>query len=164
MTHCRNIQKKLSAYQDGELVTQDRARIAMHLRGCPVCSRQFAELEQAWQGLERLFEIRPAPDFYDKLERKIEQETKPILLRNLRNVFQFLPSFAATFALLLIGILVGTYAGNILAGNRLWPLPKHENVYAQEVTLASFDAFEPVAPGTLAEGYMRVASYGREGN
>ncbi len=157
--NCQSIQKKISAYQDGELSSEAQAQIAIHLQDCSACRQQFTELEHAWQGLGQLSEIRPGPEFYTALHRKIKLESKHIFLPRLRSVFQLLPTPAAVFALLLIGLLAGTYAGNSLMGDGLWLLPHRDKGYAQGVTLASLRAFDPLPPGTLAEGYVRMANY-----
>jgi len=157
--NCQSTHKKLSAYQDGELSFEERAQISMHLQDCPACRQQFTELGQVWQGLGQLSEIRPGPEFYVKLHRKIKLESKHIFLPRLRSVFQLLPIPAAVFALLLIGLLAGTYLGNSLMGDGLWPLPHRDKGYAQGVTLASLRAFDPLPPGTLAEGYVRMANH-----
>jgi len=162
--HCQSTHKKLSAYQAGELSSEKRAQIAMHLQDCPACRQQFTELEHAWQGLGQLSEIRPGPEFYTALHRKIKLESKHIFLPRLRSMFQLLPTPAAVFALLLIGILAGTYVGKFLMVDGLWPLPHRDNGYAQGVTLASLRAFDPLPPGTLAEGYMQMASYKGRGH
>lgn len=162
MKQCKRIEKKLSAYQDGELGFEERAKMKAHLQDCEACRRKSVDIEQVWEGLGQLSEIRPDAGFYVKLERKIELESEHIFLRKLRNVFYLLPNPAAAFALLLAGILLGIYAGNTLTGEGLWPMPRRESIYTGGVTLASLSAFDPLPPGTLATGYIQMANYREE--
>jgi len=71
MMRCRNIQKKLSAYQDRELEPKEQEQVKSHLLNCPTCREQFAELERAWQNLGELKGIQPDPWFYRQVIRKI---------------------------------------------------------------------------------------------
>jgi anti-sigma factor RsiW len=48
---CRNIQKKLSAYQDRELEPREQEQVRSHLLICRACREQVAELERVWQTL-----------------------------------------------------------------------------------------------------------------
>ncbi len=69
---CHRIQKRLAAYQDGETDGDERELIAAHLEGCPACRSAYAELEQAWQSLEKIPEIHASPGFERRLSERIE--------------------------------------------------------------------------------------------
>ena len=160
--NCHNIQNRLSAYQDGELIGEDRERIRTHLEGCPACRQELTELEGVWKGLENLGEIEPEPQFYGKLQKRLKEEHTPPFLPRLQGAFHLFPNPKFLFVCLLVGLLLGTYMGNILMGNALWPLPRYDSGYSREVTLAALDAFDPMPPGTLAQGYVQLASYGAD--
>jgi anti-sigma factor RsiW len=160
--HCRNIRKKLSAYQDGELNSEEQARIRMHLQDCPACGRQYAALERAWQSLGDLPDIRPRPAFYLKLQQKIDEQGRRIFRSRFRGLFRLIPAPAAALTLLLVGILAGTYLGNTLVGNGLWSPKQRQATYTQELTLASLRVFDPVPPNSLGEGYVLMASHMEE--
>ena len=68
---CRNIRKRLSAYQDRELSSDEQVRIKSHLQGCPECSALYAAFQHTWEVLGEVPEIAPAPAFYPALRRKI---------------------------------------------------------------------------------------------
>lgn len=160
--NCNRIQKRLSAYQDGELIAEDQARIRTHLKECPACRQELTELEGVWEGLDSLAEIEPEPQFYGKLQKRLKEEHAPPFLPRLQSAFYLLPTPKFLFACLLVGLLLGTYMGNVLVGNTLWPFPHHDQVRAPEVTLAALDAFDPMPPGTLARGYVQLTSYGAD--
>ncbi len=64
MMRCRNVQKKLSAYQDRELKPREQEEVSRHLLDCQSCREQYEKLERVWQTLGELEEIRPDPWFY----------------------------------------------------------------------------------------------------
>jgi hypothetical protein len=71
---------------------------------------------------------------------------------------QFFSSPWITSTLLIAGILIGTFLGNFLASSDLFPFrPGMANKSLEAVEAASFRVFNPLPPGTLGEGYMRLA-------
>ncbi len=155
---CSKVQKKLSAYQDGELEPQEREQVKSHLLSCQVCSEQFDTLERTWQSLGELKEIHPDPWFYRQLVRKIKEPRERGLLQGFQRVFPMLrvPAFASI--LLAIGILVGAYLGNIMTQCDFLPF-QHEPTNSQEALFDSLKVFDPAPPGTLAHGYLQMVSY-----
>lgn len=156
---CRNIRKKLSAYQDKELGPQEQEQVKNHLLGCQACREQYAELEQVWQTLGELEGIHPDPWFYGQLVRKIKEPREQGLLPNIERLFQMLRTPAVASILLAVGILVGTYLGNILVRYDFLPFQPDRATYSQEVLFDSLKVFDPAPPGTLANGYLRMVSY-----
>jgi hypothetical protein len=59
----------------------------------------------------------------------------------------------------LIGILVGTYLGNVLIRCDFLPFQFNRSTYSQEALLDSLKAFDPAPPGTLAHGYLQIVNY-----
>jgi predicted anti-sigma-YlaC factor YlaD len=156
---CIKIQKKLSAYQDRELEPIEQEQVKSHLLSCRTCREQYAELERIWQTLEELQEIRPDPWFYRQLLRKIEEPRQQGLLPTIERFFQPLRTPAIASILLAIGILAGTYLGNILARSDFFPFQPERSTYSQEALFDSLKVFDPVPPGTLAHGYLQMVSY-----
>jgi anti-sigma factor RsiW len=154
--NCRNIQKKLSAYQDNELEIHEREQVRSHLLSCPACREQYAELERVWQTLEGLEEIQPDPWFYRQVVRKIRESRERRFFPSFQWVPRLLPAPVIFFMLLVVGILTGTYLGNILAQSNIFLLHYEQ---AGETVFNSMRVFDPAPPGTLAEGYYRMASY-----
>ena len=156
---CHSVQKKLSAYQDRELEPQEQEQVRNHLLSCRACSKQYAEFERVWQTLEELQEIRPDPWFYPQLARKVKEPRERGLLPGLQWVFPMLRTPAIASILLAIGILAGTYLGNILIRCDFLPFQPERPTYSQEALLGSLKAFDPAPPGTLAHGYLQMANY-----
>jgi anti-sigma factor RsiW len=156
---CRNAQKKLSAYQDRELDPRDQEEISKHLLSCQSCREQYAELERVWQALGELEEIRPDPWFYRQLARKIKEAREQGLLPAFERLFQLLRAPVMVSIILLIGIMVGSYLGGVIARFDLFPFQTNPAGYSQEALFSSMRVFDPAPPGTFAEGYLRMVSY-----
>ena len=156
---CHNIQKKLSAYQDRELEPREQEQVRNHLLSCRVCREQFAELERAWKTLGGVEEIHPDPWFYRQVVGKIKKPRERGLLPGVQGVFQMLRTPAIASILLAIGILAGTYLGNTLVRCDFLPFPPERPAYSQEALFDSLKVFDPAPPGTLAHGYLQMASY-----
>jgi predicted anti-sigma-YlaC factor YlaD len=157
MMRCRNVQKKLSAYQDKELKPREQEEVSRHLVSCQSCREQYEKFERVWQGLGELKEIRPDPWFYPQLVKKLKEPREGRSIPRLQWAFRLLPAPAIASILLVIGLLVGTYLGNILARCDFFPLQTSRSF--QETTLTSLQVFDPVPPGTLADGYLRMVNY-----
>ncbi len=156
---CRSVQKKLSAYQDGELKSQEQERVASHLLSCRSCREQYAELERIWQTLGELEEIRPDPWFYRQVIGKIKEPREQGLLSTFQYVFQLLRAPAIAFVLLAVGILAGIYFGNVMVRFDFLPFRQTSTGHSQEALLDSLKVFDSAPPGTLAHGYLQMVSY-----
>ena len=156
---CHSVQKKLSAYQDGELEPLEQEKVRSHLLSCRDCRNQFAEIEGAWQTLGELEQIDPDPWFYQQLVRKIKEPREQGLLPAIERLIQVLRTPAIASILLAIGILAGTYLGSILARHDLLPSQNDPLINSQGTLFSSFKVFDPAPPGTFADGYLRMVSY-----
>jgi anti-sigma factor RsiW len=156
---CHNIQKKLSAYQDKELKLGEQEEVRKHLLSCDVCRKQYEKLEQVWQTLGELEEIRPDPWFYTQVVRKIKEPRKQGFFQGVLWVFRILRKPASASVLLAIGIVAGSYLGNILVRCDFLPFQPPRPTYSQEALLDSLRVFDPAPPGSLAHGYLQMASY-----
>jgi predicted anti-sigma-YlaC factor YlaD len=153
---CRNIQKKLSAYQDRELEPREQEQVRSHLLSCRVCREQYAEFERVWQTLGGLEEIQPDPWFYRQIVRKIKESREQRFFPGLQWIPRLLPARIIVSILLVVGILTGTYLGNILARSNIF-LFHYEQT--SETVLNSMRVFDPAPPGTLAHGYLQMVNY-----
>jgi anti-sigma factor RsiW len=156
---CRNIQKKLSAYQDRELKPREREEVSRHLQGCQSCREEYEKLERVWQTLAEMQEFSPDPRFYLQLVRKINQPREHGFFPSLQWVFGLLPTPAVASIILMVGILVGTYLGNALVRCDFLPFQPERPTYSQEALFDSLKAFDPAPPGTLAHGYLQMVNY-----
>jgi hypothetical protein len=156
---CHAIEEKLSAYQDGELSDSETGQVERHLAGCHSCREQYARLQQTWQALGDVAEIRSPPGFYKQVSQKIGQASdNGILGASHWGAWwvRALPTSVLASLILAIGILCGTYIGSSLIKFE----PFHSAaVFSDGGFLSSLRVFDPVPPGTLADSYERLLSY-----
>ncbi len=156
---CKEAQKRLSAYQDGEVTSREGERITSHLQVCRICRAEFAKLEGLWQALETHPEIQLEPGFYGGIIKKINKSNGRPSVFDLRGVYQLFSS-AAGCTLIVGGILIGTFLGNFIAGSDLFPFRHTVTAKAEEaIEMVSFRAFDPLPPGTLGDGYIRTVNH-----
>jgi anti-sigma factor RsiW len=161
---CRSVQKKLSAYQDGELKPLEQEALSRHLLSCRSCRKEHEQLDRVWRTLGGLEEIRPDPWFYAQLVRKIKEHREHGLLPVLQRVFQTYGAPAIASIILVIGLAAGSYLGSNLARRDLFPSKSIPVSDSQSGFFASMRVFDPAPPGTFAEGYLRMASYEENGS
>jgi predicted anti-sigma-YlaC factor YlaD len=156
---CRQIHKMLAAYQDGELGEGERSLVATHLQGCISCSKHYAEMEEVWQSLEGIQEIETSPGFYRSICKKINAPREHYFQRLFSWVMQLLPAPAITIPIMLIGLLSGAYLGNAIVKGGLWT-ENNPVIYSQvPLEMSSLNVFAITPPGTLGDGYLRMASF-----
>ena len=164
---CHQVQNRLSAFQDGELKPQEQVRVSNHLRSCSACRERYEEMERVWQALADFKEVPPEPGFYGQLLKKINEcnETRfPARFQRLQGLFQFFSPSWATATLLIGGILIGTFLGNALVRNELFPFHQNRTDSQAASEVFSLRAFGPIPPGTLGDKYLRMANYGEGGH
>jgi anti-sigma factor RsiW len=156
---CRQVQKRLSAFQDGELKLQEQEGVSTHLKNCSTCRERFEEMEKAWQAMGDFKEILPDFGFYGKLAKRINESHETRFPFGVRWISQLFASPWAASTLLVTGILFGTFMGNILVKNELFLFQQNQAAHSQAASEAfSLKAFDPIPPGTLGDKYMRMAS------
>ena len=159
---CHRVQNKLSAYQDGEIDGKERERIAAHLERCPACRSAYSELEQAWQSLELIPEIQASPRFNQRLLERINAVPEPRSRWRFSWVSwadQWRPVPAMAFGVALIGIALGAYMGNLLVGSDSRPVLSQAGYSQAGTDIHSFKAFAAAPPGSLGDGYLRLANF-----
>jgi len=161
---CRSIQKKLSAYQDMELKPLEQKEIGRHLLICRSCREEHEKLERVWQTLGGMEEIPSDPWLYPRVVRKLREPRKRGLLPTLQQVFQIFGAPVIVSMVLIVGLAGGSYLGTNLARRDLFLLQSNRVGDSQSAFFASMRVFDPVPPGTFAEGFLRMASYEEKGS
>lgn len=105
---CRTIQRKLSAFLDGELPEKTTSRISEHLSKCPTCQQEAASLSSVWEGLEEMHETDPSPYFWTRLSARIAQaEERPFSLEGVWGMLHRLLVPATVIAASVVGLWIG---------------------------------------------------------
>jgi len=79
---CRDIKELLSAYIDGALSTEERARVEEHLKTCKECSESLTALKEAVSQIKSLKEVEPPPLLARRIMKAIKKEARyPLRIR-----------------------------------------------------------------------------------
>jgi anti-sigma factor RsiW len=158
---CHSVVSRLSAYQDHELAVSDREAIESHLSGCPSCKEQFLKLQQAWEALGSLPDLNVSPGlFYRQIQRRLnDTRNAPVQVPTFGGWFQRLLPTSAVASLVALGIVLGAVAGNSLVGRSSAQPSAHE-----DSLLSSLSVFDPVPPGSVADGLNRLMAANERGN
>jgi anti-sigma factor RsiW len=165
MKTCKSIKKKLSTYQDGELSAAQKNDIEAHLRRCNGCRRYLEDLAHVYQLFEVLPQIKPASVFSGQIVDRAARAEEPFWVRMLGGAFRLFPAPAAMAMLAIVGLLAGAALGNLLSEDSLDSSRSFSVNYSrQSTTLVSLSVFDAVPPGSLADGYFKMASHNPEHN
>jgi anti-sigma factor RsiW len=162
--NCHRIQKRFAAYQDGEIGGEERQRIAAHLEGCADCRSAYAKLEHVWQSLEKIPEIQTFAGFEERLFERIDAAHAPNAWWRfpwVDWVYQAYPAPAMAAVVLLVGVALGGYLGNALVTG-FSSAPAQVQVSRTDTDILSFRVFSAAPPGTLGDGYIRLAHFTQE--
>jgi len=163
--NCRRIRKRLSAFQDGEIGREERERIAAHLEGCASCRSAYAELGEIWQSLERIPEIEVSAGFEGRLFDRIDAAGPELRVwwrfPWVDWVYRAYPAPAMAAVVLLVGMVLGGYLGNALVSG-FSSAPAQVQVSSVSTDIVSFSVFAAAPPGTLGDGYLRMAHFTEE--
>jgi len=79
---CRDIKELLSAYLDGALSFEEKARVEEHLKTCKECSSNLAALKEAVSQIKGLKEVEPPPLLARRIMKTIKKEARyPLRIR-----------------------------------------------------------------------------------
>jgi len=163
MGSCQSISKKLSAYQDGEITTDEKTIIETHLRTCETCQKQYEDLQLTYRNMRNLREINPAPELSRKIVNRATLVQEPFWVRVLIGAFRSLPVSAVMIILAVTGLLIGTVMGNFLTERQFRSSGVFSTFHTDHsLTLASVQVFDATPPGSFAEGYLKLNAYNPE--
>ena len=158
MNRCKDIRKKISAFQDGEVNQAQKESVEIHLQNCRDCKKEFEAMMLTYQYIEKLLQIEPGPMFTQQVMAEMNKTSW--LDRFLNTVLRPLPVSAAMTAMVMIGLLSGVFLGNLVIQNLSNPLELSSpgNYSDQEIIVSSLfiDSFNAVPPGSIADGFLRV--------
>ena len=98
---CEQVKPLLSAYLDRELPIWKIGLIRFHLRRCPECARQVAELQRTSLALRAWGEVRAPAEMRDKIMRRIQKFTVRYEASRARWKFRIMKVMAPLTALLI---------------------------------------------------------------
>ena len=155
--NCREIKRKLSAYQDKELPDSQLAEIEEHLRTCANCSSAFYEMSQVWELLSNVETIERAPFFWTRLSQRMsQQDGKQPGWKIIFEPVQKLSFSVLIAGLIIVGLVFGIYLGqDIYQHSQVTSAPVTEQEIDPVFPLDSFDDFPEQS---VAQVYVTLLS------
>jgi len=149
---CRRVQRRLSAFLDGELSEKMAAQIAEHLSGCPHCQQEAESLSSVWEQLEEMHEIDPAPFFWTRLNARIAQaEERRFSLDKVGGMLNRLLVPATAIAASVVGLWIGGALHDIYEEGQPEP-------WEQVATALHLDALDDFPAESIGLAYMELVS------
>jgi hypothetical protein len=118
---CRFIKKNLADVAEKTLPPKTAENVSIHLKSCRDCRDLVERFCRVWETLEKPERAQASPQFWFQLERRLrESERGKAGELSAAGLVPRLTSWApalrpvATTAVLILGVLVGSYLGEIL--------------------------------------------------
>ena len=153
--NCRQAQRRLNAYLDGELPAEMRRTLEAHIEGCSACARELA----AHQEMRRLLDEPPAAMVPTGFARSVrERASRQVVAARGHAMPQPwrvspIPVRVAAMLALGVGLLLGGLMGNSAAVVRA----SEQTVRTKELQEGlSLDLLSAVTPSSLAEAYLEL--------
>ena len=155
--NCREIKRKLSAYQDKELPGSQMDEIKNHLNSCTDCSTAFQDMNEVWESLSNVETIESAPYFWTRLSQRMNERDR----KQKGWDFIFAPVQKLSFSILITCVLIfalviGMFLGeNISQHSQPIPPKVAEQELDQVFPMNSFDDFPEQS---VAQVYVTMLS------
>ena len=152
---CLQVQRKLSAYLDGEVADHEPKMIEEHIKTCTLCREELASLTELVTSLKSLEGIQVPAYFRTRIKQRIKDDISvqiPIFDKIRRMVFPL----AATAALV-ISLLFGNYIGKSLYQN-IAGITTEEN--SEIAGVFGFSSLSEFPEGSLSDVYYNYVPGG----
>lgn len=103
MKTCAEIQGELARAVRDDLGTDERARLELHLTGCPACAGEYEALRHAWTALDNALDMGPPMSVRESVLAAVRRT--PAKTARLRPVRALLGAAAATLASVVIVVV-----------------------------------------------------------
>ncbi len=160
--NCKKTQRKLEAYQGGELSREAHARVEHHLASCAECSRELEHAEHLRVTLARRV-TPPVPDGFRHrlMERARRESEKEVGIGKILHPFRGSPVLSSRMRMAVAaGMIVATGIG-VLVGVGLWnggESSRRPTDQAAEAGDYGLDYLAGTPEGSVANAYVRLTS------
>ena len=155
--NCREIKRKLSAYQDRELPGWQMNEIKEHLTYCNHCSLALQQMNQVWELISDVEQIESAPFFWTRLSQRMSEKDSKRADWNLI----FAPIQKLSFSVLVIGILIFALFIGMYLGDNIYQhsQPPASAAVEQELDqVFPLDSFDDFPEESVAQVYVTMLS------
>ena len=160
MNH-KQTEEKLLIYIDGDLSTRDMAAVQEHLEQCSSCKKYLDLLSEVWKAEADVKCENPSPFLWTRLEARIDEyERNQNLFTDFFKRLIRLALPAVTLSILVGGILLGVYLGNIPASGNTQKADVQSSPQERERFFNSIylDSFRDLPPESVGGVYITLAS------
>jgi anti-sigma factor (TIGR02949 family) len=152
---CSQVQRKLSAYLDGEVTDNERKVIEEHIKTCTQCNEELTSLAELGTTLESLKGIQVPAYFRARLRQRIKDDIS-VQITIFDKIRRMVLPVAVTTALV-VSLLCGSYIGRFLYENVVESTTKTDSEIAGVFGLSSFSEFPE---GSLSDVYYNYVPGG----
>jgi len=143
---CAFVRANLIFIAEKEIERPMTPDIRNHLDSCPACSFLVQRFAQAWKNSTIQEEVRPTPEFFPNLIKKIEAYED--LKSGRKGIFK------AAWRILRPAALAAVFLGGIFAGNKMGKTEKIAAAPEETFTSRYLGIFENIPPGSVADFYI----------
>ena len=144
---CKDIQRKLSAYMDGELSESERKQMSSHLEDCPDCVLALERLTKTWEILDLLAGAEPDPYFYTRLKARRASDKRERRESLIGHVL--VP--VCSVIVVMLGITMGS-----LAAKNGDAIAVESSVEEEMVNTLHLDSFNDLPTTSVGEAYYNL--------
>ena len=149
---CQQVQRRLSAFLDGELSKKQASRISEHVSGCPHCQQETESMTAAWKQLGAMRKVDPSPHFWIKLNARIAQvEERRFSLEKIRGFLDRLLVPATVIAASVVGLWIGGALYDVQRADE-------SEVWEQVTASLYLDALDDFPAQSIGSAYMELLS------
>ncbi len=157
---CSKVKKRLSAFLDNEVTTEEKSQISEHLKSCIHCTKELEALSQVSDFLDVMDKVEVSPYFMVRLKQRIRNENSKRIIR--------LPFFESIKRVMIPVGIAALFIISILGGNhlgRLFYQREIDNLTELNEELADFSGsttFDDFSEGSLGETLIDLVTEGGE--
>jgi predicted anti-sigma-YlaC factor YlaD len=156
VTDCEFLKENLIDFTEKKLDAESSARLTQHLKLCRNCRELARAFAAIWQSSDQVESIEPSPEFWAKLQSRLDtidavRKQKPLPAR-------FLPLLrpAVAFAAVAVAVLLGYSFGHV-------PISTYSTESSEVGDLWSeygFELFDRFPEGSLPDVYFELSENG----
>jgi len=147
---CKSIQKRLSAYIDGELGEDLAGEISRHLETCPYCGKELARLRQLYGFIDIDVSMTDDPHFVTRVRAGLQKRDQAHL--NVGKLEWWIGRLLIP-ATLVVGLFIGTIIGKQVSRGLL---PSSSANFEMSRDYIDRDVFSAVPSGSLVDNFLAL--------
>jgi anti-sigma factor RsiW len=154
---CHRMEKRISAYLDGEIPEEEKKIISEHLEHCEKCQAEFTALSEVVDVLRTMEGMDVPPYFIVRLRGHIGDDVKPVpFLQGIRGIVVSSATAVAVVASLFVGSQMGRSLFQSITQTE-------ESIVSETSSVLGLDAFEEFPDNSLSDIYNELISGGNNG-